>query len=288
MSLGRLARIDLGRLAGRATGLPHHLTNQTSSTLAAMSTPGTTSPGLRIIRGVVFDMVSRMIAGILYLLSTISLKISLAQPPTLQDGTLTVPCINFPEMRRRVGVTGTMDILKYIKSLSPEGQNEANRHIADIEQQALKDMQLMPGVLELCSLLDVAGIPRALVTRNVNTSVEFFHKTHFTLPPFFPALTREFTPYKPHPASLHTISEHWGIPASELCMIGDSARDDVGCGRSAGAVTILLDTEGNHSDVSALPEEQQPDFFAKSLHEVTEILHYKVKLVAPDEREKKK
>lgn len=71
-----------------------------------------------------------------------------------------------------------------------------------------------------------------------------------------------------------------------MCMIGDSARDDVGCGRSAGAVTILLDTEGNNTDVSALPEEQRPDFFATSLHQVTEILHNKVKLVGPDDRKK--
>lgn len=68
---------------------------------------------------------------------------------------------------------------------------------------------------------------RALITRNVSRSVEFFHATHFTLPPFVPALSREFTPYKPHPASLLHIASHWEVPSSELVMIGDSAKDDV-------------------------------------------------------------
>lgn len=148
-----------------------------------------------------------------------------------------------------------------------------------MEAQALCDMQLMPGVLELSAYLDALGVPRALVTRNVNgrpaqlggesagwercslqatrgalgarqsgrvhasvtgrwrrptlarscgfrslllpraavpagllstepcssatrgpppfaASIEFFHKHHFTLPAFTPALSREFAPYK--------------------------------------------------------------------------------------------
>ena len=56
----------------------------------------------------------------------------------------------------------------------------------------------MPGALELCALLDSRRVPRALLTRNVNSSVEFFQRMHFhTLPPFVPALTREFHFYKP-------------------------------------------------------------------------------------------
>ena len=37
---------------------------------------------------------------------------------------------------------------------------------------------------------------RALVTRNKQEAVDIFHKTHFDLSPFCPALTREFLPYK--------------------------------------------------------------------------------------------
>ena len=44
----------------------------------------------------------------------------------------------------------------------------AHAAIAAVEARALADMQLMPGVLELSGFLDQLGVPRALVTRNVN------------------------------------------------------------------------------------------------------------------------
>ena len=34
------------------------------------------------------------------------------------------------------------------------------------------------------------------MTRNKQEAVDIFHKTHFDLSPFCPALTREFLPYK--------------------------------------------------------------------------------------------
>jgi HAD superfamily hydrolase (TIGR01549 family) len=58
-------------------------------------------------------------------------------------------------------------------------------------------------------------------------SIEFFHRHHFTLPPFTPALSREFAPYKPDPASLLHIAQRWSVQPGELVMIGDSAKDDV-------------------------------------------------------------
>lgn len=35
--------------------------------------------------------------------------------------------------------------------------------------------QLMPGLHELCAALDTAGVPRGLITRNVKSSIEYFH-----------------------------------------------------------------------------------------------------------------
>lgn len=49
----------------------------------------------------------------------------------------------------------------------------------------------MPGLLELCALLDSCGVPRGLITRNVLSSVAFFHQHHLPLPPFVPAISRE-------------------------------------------------------------------------------------------------
>lgn len=207
----------------------------------------------RTIKGVVFDM----------------------------DGTLTVPCIDFQEMRRRVGVEEG-DILHVIHGWPEDKQEEAFRKIAEIEEEALEKLQVMPGAVELCATLDEKKTPRALVTRNVSSSVKFFHDTAFPLPPFHPSISREWKPYKPDPASLHHIADCWCVGPDELVMIGDSAKDDVVCGNAAGAVTILLDEKGlyhSREDPSLL--NARPDFIVKSLHEASTVLHNYLQLSAP-------
>lgn len=190
------------------------------------------------------------------------------------DGTLTVPCIDFAEMRRRVGVHPTEgDILKIIAGWDEARQKEAYRVIADIEEQALRDMKIMPGAVELCKELDDRGMPRAIVTRNVSSSVKFFHDTHFPLPPFHPSLSREFEPFKPDPASLEYIARHWGVGSGELVMIGDSCRDDVGAGRNAGAVTVLIDEDKRWEGVDDPKLPVRPDFIVHDLVECRMVLH---------------
>lgn len=199
-----------------------------------------------------------------------------------QDGTLTVPVIDFEEMRRRVGIAEG-DILDVIHSWDPARQDQAFKIIAEMEEQALNNMRIMPGAEHLCKLLDDAGIPRALVTRNVSSSVEFFHKTAFNLPPFFPSLSREWTPYKPDPAALHHIADQWGVSPKELVMIGDSAKDDIVCGNRAGAISVLLDVQWQYKGLEdpCLEGERRPDFLVNSLDEVASVLHEQLDLVAP-------
>lgn len=90
-------------------------------------------------------------------------------------------------------------------------------------------MKIMPGAVELCKWLDVRGIPRGLITRNLKASVEHFH-THHLLPhlPFSPAIGRECGfAYKPSPEALLHICSIWGIAPTEAVFVGDSPKDDV-------------------------------------------------------------
>ena len=96
--------------------------------------------------------------------------------------------------------------------------------------QSLAKMKLMPGTQEIAEALDALGVPRGLITRNVQSSVAHFHATVFSPPPFNPALARCFTPYKPAPDSLLHICSTWGIEPAHVVMIGDSAKDDIVCG----------------------------------------------------------
>lgn len=71
----------------------------------------------KIIRGVVFDM----------------------------DGTLTVPCIDFADMKRRVGVPPDADILHEIERWNPDKRLLAFQVIAEIEREANAKLKVMPG-----------------------------------------------------------------------------------------------------------------------------------------------
>lgn len=191
------------------------------------------------------------------------------------DGTLTVPCIDFAEMRRRVGILEG-DILDVIGQMNAEDAAAAHRVLAEFEAEALQDMQVMPGVRELAATLDGLGVPRGLITRNVKPSVEHFHAA-FGAPPFSPALARCFTPYKPAPDALLHICDAWGIPPAACVMVGDSAKDDVVCGNRAGATTVLIDVERRYV-VADLPSEMRPTFHVFSMHEVAEVLRERCEL----------
>lgn len=52
----------------------------------------------------------------------------------VQDGTLTVPCIDFALMRRRAGIMSG-DILEELAKLDAEGQARARAAIWEVEQQ---------------------------------------------------------------------------------------------------------------------------------------------------------
>ncbi|KAF3773951.1 hypothetical protein EJ110_NYTH54187 [Nymphaea thermarum] len=215
------------------------------------SGPRNLSPPKAKLRGVVFDM----------------------------DGTLTVPVIDFSAMYRAVlgddyasiksSSSLGVDILQHIDSWSPDRQKKAYDIIADFEGRGLEQLQIMPGAKELCEFLDARQIRRGLITRNVKTAVDLFH-LRFGMS-FDPALSREFHPYKPDPAPLLSICSVWGVRPDEVIMVGDSLRDDVTCGRRAGAFTCLLDEKGKYASPDSFTD-VRPDFRVSTLIEIYPLL----------------
>ncbi|XAR48905.1 N-acylneuraminate-9-phosphatase [Bertholletia excelsa] len=197
------------------------------------------------------------------------------------DGTLTVPVIDFPAMYRSVlgeeeylavkskNPSG-IDILNHIECWSPEKRRRAYEIIADFERQGLDRLQIMPGASELCDFLDRRKIRRGLITRNVKAAVDLFH-CRFGIT-FAPALSREFRPYKPDPAPLLHICSTWEVQSNEVMMIGDSLKDDVACGKRAGAFTCLLDETGRYDSPEYAKVEFKPDYKVSSLAEILSIL----------------
>ncbi|KAJ4903491.1 Haloacid dehalogenase-like hydrolase domain-containing protein [Raphanus sativus] len=197
------------------------------------------------------------------------------------DGTLTVPVIDFAAMYRTVlgedeykriraeSPTG-IDILHHIESWSPDKQQKAYEIIADYEQQGIDKLQIMPGVVELCGFLDSKKMKRGLITRNVKKAIDIFHQRFEVV--FSPALGREFRPYKPNPDPLLHICSAWDIQPNEVMMVGDSLKDDIACGKGAGAFTCLLDETGRYGPDDFSVSGLHPDFKVDSLSKIQNIL----------------
>lgn len=204
------------------------------------------------------------------------------------DGTLTVPVIDFAAMYRDVlgddeyrrikkeNPSG-IDILNLIEDWDPEKQRIAHETIADYERQGLDRLQIMPGAAELCGFLDSKKLRRGLITRNVKMAVDIFQK-RFGIT-FYPALSREFRPYKPDPAPLLHICSTWGLQPNEVMMVGDSLKDDVVCGKRAAAFACLLDQTGKYDSPVYADVEFKPDYKVTSLAEIPSVLEANFELV---------
>ncbi|KAH6778108.1 Haloacid dehalogenase-like hydrolase superfamily protein [Perilla frutescens var. hirtella] len=205
------------------------------------------------------------------------------------DGTLTVPVIDFPAMYREVlgeeeyvriksQSPSGIDILHHIETWSPDKQKRAYEIIADFEKQGLDRLQIMPGASELCEFLESKNIRRGIITRNVKEAVDLFQK-RFGMT-FSPALSREFRPYKPHPAPLLHVCSNWEVQPNEVMMVGDSLKDDVACGKRAGAFACLLDETGRYNSPQYQNVEFKPDYKVSSLFELLSLLEKNFNLIA--------
>jgi len=203
------------------------------------------------------------------------------------DGTLTVPCLDYADMRSQIfdialrdesysgELRQDLDILQMISQMSTGYRERAEHALKEIEMEGNKKMVIMPGLDVLLKFLDTQRFRRAVVTRNHWESVEALH-ARIEAPPFELALTRDFQPYKPDPAPLLHICNQWNVKPDEVLMVGDSVRHDVVCGRRAGTLTCLLKYDHplavTSAPLEAVSSEQVPHFSVQTLLELIPIL----------------
>ncbi|KAJ2005081.1 hypothetical protein GGI04_002380 [Coemansia thaxteri] len=165
------------------------------------------------------------------------------------DGTLATPMKeHLIRMRHEIGVPNGIRTLEYVETcLHGRARELAEKRILDIETEAMANMRVSPGLVDLLQFLHTHNIPTAIITRNNANSVSHFinnvvaeqPKEHLGFFGFDPIIDRSFKPTKPHPAGLLHISQKWGIPPHQLLMVGDHL-DDLLCGLRAGSLTALL------------------------------------------------
>ncbi|AOW04408.1 HAD-like domain-containing protein [Yarrowia lipolytica] len=173
--------------------------------------------GNRLLKGIVFDM----------------------------DGTLCEPQTwMFGQMRAALGIDKSVDILDHVHSLPDPEQEEAQMKLRAIETRAMVDMTAQPGLLPLMDYLKKHSVKKTICTRNFPAPVQHLLDAFLSDHVFEPIVTREFKPPKPHPQGILNICKEWGVEPGNVIMVGDSV-DDMAAGKSAGATTILLQSDVN-------------------------------------------
>ena len=214
----------------------------------------------------------------------------------------------FRDMRKALSIAPGIDILTHIASLPPAPQSEAQAAIRAIETRYMREQTPQPGLVELMGYLEERGVRKGVCTRNFDGPVKHLLDKFLGgngVPEgvgsvvsgdglsadgvagvgacdgarFWPVVTRDFNPPKPHPAGILHIAKSWGLTknkegegegegdASGLIMVGDSM-DDMLAGRRAGAATVLL----LHGDNGHVKGEGVVDLVVDRLDELVGVL----------------
>lgn len=157
------------------------------------------------------------------------------------DGTLTVPVLDFPEIRQRLGIAPGANIVETMATLKPGERAAKESALREIELETATRARPNTGATEIVTALRARNIKVAVVTRN------FRQATAITLErlgmPFDVAITRDDAPVKPSPECVTEALRQLGATTVGALMVGDG-RDDIAAGRAAGVPTCLVTNGG--------------------------------------------
>lgn len=163
------------------------------------------------------------------------------------DGTLTVPNHDFAALRQTLGLEPKQDILAGIAERTPERRAADMAYIRAWEVEIAERSECARGALALLERLTLAGVERAILTRNRRDvglrTLQVIGLDHF----FDPSAVwgRESCEPKPSPAGVRGLCHLKDVSPSRSCIVGDHVMD-VRAGHAAGAIGILV-----HPDPSA-------------------------------------
>ena len=139
------------------------------------------------------------------------------------DGTLTVPLLDFKQIRQEIGAPDGKDLAKTIDSWPPERRQKAWETIERHEMDAVKNNCLQEGLEKALMRFRKNNIRLAIITRNTTRSTNALLEK---LPvKFHPVLTREFPHIKPAPEPVLHILDAWQLKPEECLMVGDYIHD---------------------------------------------------------------
>jgi HAD superfamily hydrolase (TIGR01509 family) len=152
------------------------------------------------------------------------------------DGTLIESDYDWPEIRRRLGVTGR-SIIDDLNGLSDPERTSRWAELEAIEREATGSARAKRGAGELLELLASHGLPTALVTNNSEANAHAL-LDRFGLD-FEVVLTRDSGLWKPSGAPLAEAIRRLGVAPEDCLAVGDSSYD-LEAARAAGCGAVCL------------------------------------------------
>ena len=162
------------------------------------------------------------------------------------DGTLTLAVHDFAAIKRELGIAPEDDILGALAKLPATEAAEKHAWLLAHERELAHNSIAAEGACELIRQLHQRGVKLGILTRNAHELALLTLEAIGLLECFDPAaiLGRESAAPKPDPAGLLQLAKLWGVPSSELLMVGDFVYD-LQCARAAGATSMLVNRPDN-------------------------------------------
>lgn len=157
------------------------------------------------------------------------------------DGTLTMPHINWPELRANIACPPEKTIIEHIESLPPDQSQRANDILLATEREAAENAEMNAGATEVVQTLKERGLKLGLVTNNHRKAMHIVLQRYGLK--FDVALSRDDGLLKPAPDLIVKALEMLQVSPHESISIGDSRYDILAC--TAAQVQCIYLTHGD-------------------------------------------
>ncbi|MBT4610254.1 MAG: HAD family hydrolase [Gemmatimonadetes bacterium] len=178
------------------------------------------------------------------------------------DGTLTVPWIDWTELRTAIGATDGLGIIEFIGTLPPDSQEKAEATVREFEMDAARQAPANPGLDAMFEQLDQLSLKRALITNNHRAAM--LHVVERYGLSFDLCLSREDALLKPAPDLLLLALEHFCISPEEAVFVGDGRYDRV-ASAAAGVRYVHL------SHDRTIPEQEETFYHLAQLLDLLDV-----------------
>lgn len=165
------------------------------------------------------------------------------------DGTLTRPgALDFDALRRELGCPAGVPVLEFIQGIAEDArQGEAWKALDRFEERGAAASRPNDGAESLVRRLKQKGLMVGILTRNCRAAV-LRALQHFDGlgPADFDLIVTRDDPVLPKPAGdgVRFAAARLGVDLHEVLVVGDFHLD-MQAGHAAGAMTVLLDPEGD-------------------------------------------